>query len=75
MHLCYLSDLTLADASNLVRLYTNDTTRKYLGGPLEVSLAQTRAHADINTQVNYLFGQFDLLLIIIFRNYISGYPS
>ena len=35
MHLCYLSDLTLADASNLVRLYTNDTTRKYLGGPLE----------------------------------------
>jgi len=49
MHLCYVSDLTLADASNLVRLYTNDTTRKYLGGPLEVSLAQTRAHADINT--------------------------
>ncbi len=49
MHLCYLSDLTLADASNLVRLYTNDTTRKYLGGPLEVSLAQTRAHTDINT--------------------------
>lgn len=35
MHLCYVSDLTLADASNLVRLYTNDTTRKYLGGPLK----------------------------------------
>ncbi|EPF74614.1 hypothetical protein F945_01381 [Acinetobacter rudis CIP 110305] len=47
MKRCYLTNLLITDVPNLVEIYTNPITRKYLGGPLSDSVAQLRALEDI----------------------------
>lgn len=47
MYKCYLTDLLFADVPNLVGIYTNPITRKFLGGPLSDSVAELRALDDI----------------------------